>query len=71
MIEATADLGHTVLCYVDDELYVARETPASDAYARFQDLTVHVVGDLATWLSSRRRSSSPSASRRRWTRSRS
>ena len=33
-IEATADLGHTVLCYVDDELYVARETPASDAYAR-------------------------------------
>ena len=50
VIEATADLGHTVLCYVDDELYVARETPASDAYARFQDLTVNVVGDLAAWL---------------------
>jgi Cof subfamily protein (haloacid dehalogenase superfamily) len=49
-IEATADLGHTVLCYVDDELYVARETPASDAYANFQNLTVHVVGDLAKWL---------------------
>ena len=50
VIEATADLGHTVLCYVDDELYVARETPASDAYANFQNLTVHVVGDLAKWL---------------------
>jgi Cof subfamily protein (haloacid dehalogenase superfamily) len=50
VIEATADLGHTVLCYVDDELYVARETPASDAYARFQSLPVHVVGDLAGWL---------------------
>ena len=50
VIEATADLGHTVLCYVNDELYVARETPASDAYARFQDLTVNVVGDLGAWL---------------------
>ena len=50
VIDATADLGHTVLCYVDDELYVARETPASDAYANFQNLTVHVVGDLAEWL---------------------
>jgi Cof subfamily protein (haloacid dehalogenase superfamily) len=50
VIEATADLGHTVLCYVNDELYVAHETPASDTYARFQDLTVNVVGDLAAWL---------------------
>ena len=50
VIAATSDLGHTVLCYVGDELYVARETPASDAYAHFQDLTVNVVGDLATWL---------------------
>jgi Cof subfamily protein (haloacid dehalogenase superfamily) len=51
VIDATADLGHTVLCYVDDELYVARETPASDAYAQFQNLTVNVVDDLAAWLS--------------------
>jgi Cof subfamily protein (haloacid dehalogenase superfamily) len=50
VIDATADLGHTVLCYVNDELFVSRETPASDAYARFQDLTVNVVGDLASWL---------------------
>ena len=50
VIEATADLGHTVLCYVGDELFVARETPASEAYANFQDLTVNVVGDLGSWL---------------------
>ena len=50
VIEATADLGHTVLCYVGDELFVARETPASDAYAHFQELTVNVVGDLRAWL---------------------
>jgi Cof subfamily protein (haloacid dehalogenase superfamily) len=50
VIDSTSDLGHTVLCYVNDELYVARETPASDSYARFQDLTVNVVGDLAAWL---------------------
>lgn len=50
VIGATAGLGYTILCYVDDELYVAAETPASDAYARFQDLTVNVVGDLASWL---------------------
>jgi Cof subfamily protein (haloacid dehalogenase superfamily) len=50
VIDSTSDLGHTVLCYVNDELFVARETPASDSYARFQDLTVNIVGDLAAWL---------------------
>ena len=50
VIDAMSELGYTVLCYVDDELYVARETPESDAYAGFQDLTVNVVGDLASWL---------------------
>jgi Cof subfamily protein (haloacid dehalogenase superfamily) len=49
-IEATSREGYTVLCYVDDELYVARETPASEAYAGFQNLSVHVVGDLLAWL---------------------
>ncbi|PWU24713.1 MAG: Cof-type HAD-IIB family hydrolase [Candidatus Rokuibacteriota bacterium] len=43
-------LGHTILVYVDDELYVARETPESDSYAGFQQLTVHPVGDLLAWL---------------------
>jgi hydroxymethylpyrimidine pyrophosphatase-like HAD family hydrolase len=37
-------------CYVDDELYVAEHTAASDAYASFQNLEVHAVGDLLGWL---------------------
>ena len=37
-------------CYVDDELYVAEHTPASDSYASFQNLEVHAVGDLLEWL---------------------
>jgi Cof subfamily protein (haloacid dehalogenase superfamily) len=46
-VEAT---GYTILCYVDDELYVSHETPESDAYAGFQHLAVHTVGDLIDWL---------------------
>ena len=42
--------GFPLNVYVDDELYVARETPESDAYASFQHLTVHPVGDLLEWL---------------------
>ena len=37
-------------CYVDDELYVAQHTAASDAYASFQHLEVHAVGSLLDWL---------------------
>jgi len=50
VIAAVEGAGHPILCYVDDELYVARETPESDAYARFQKLDVHAVGDLLAWL---------------------
>ncbi len=50
VIETVQRLGHPILCYVDDELYVARETPESDAYAGFQRLAVHAVGDLLVWL---------------------
>ena len=42
--------GYHVNVYVDDELYVARHTPESDAYASFQNLEVHEVGDLLAWL---------------------
>ena len=49
-IEYVQSLGHPILCYVDDRLYEARETPESDAYAGFQNLTVHAVGDLLAWL---------------------
>src|SRR5207247_2502431 len=42
--------GFPLNVYVDDELYVARETAESEAYARFQKLAVHPVGDLLAWL---------------------
>jgi Cof subfamily protein (haloacid dehalogenase superfamily) len=42
--------GYPVNCYVDDELYVAHHTPESKAYASFQNLVVHEVGDLLAWL---------------------
>lgn len=42
--------GFPVNCYVDDDLYVARQTAESQAYASFQHLPVHEVGDLAEWL---------------------
>jgi Cof subfamily protein (haloacid dehalogenase superfamily) len=50
VIEAVEATGRTILCYVDDELYVARETPETDAYSGFQHLDVHVVGELLEWL---------------------
>jgi Cof subfamily protein (haloacid dehalogenase superfamily) len=49
-IEAIEAEGFPINVYIDDELYVAHETPQSEAYARFQQLTVHEVGDLLAWL---------------------
>jgi Cof subfamily protein (haloacid dehalogenase superfamily) len=42
--------GFPLNVYVEDELYVARETVESETYARFQNLAVHPVGDLLGWL---------------------
>ena len=42
--------GHHLNVYVDDELYVSEVTPEARAYADFQDLTIHPVGDLLAWL---------------------
>ncbi len=42
--------GYPLNCYVGDELYVAEHTAASEAYASFQHLEVHAVGDLLGWL---------------------
>jgi Cof subfamily protein (haloacid dehalogenase superfamily) len=50
VITAVDALGYTILVYVDDELYVSRETDESAAYAGFQDLLVHAVGDVLDWL---------------------
>jgi Cof subfamily protein (haloacid dehalogenase superfamily) len=49
-IAAVEAEGYPLNCYVDDELYVAEHTAASDAYASFQNLGVHEVGNLLGWL---------------------
>ena len=50
-IAAVQAEGYPLNCYVGDELYVAEHTSASEAYASFQNLEVHAVGDLLAWLS--------------------
>ena len=49
-IAALEELGLPPNVYVDDELYVARETEYSRAYSGYQRLPVTEVGDLLTWL---------------------
>jgi Cof subfamily protein (haloacid dehalogenase superfamily) len=49
-IAAVQAEGYPLNCYVDDELYVAEHTSASESYASFQNLEVHAVGDLLEWL---------------------
>jgi Cof subfamily protein (haloacid dehalogenase superfamily) len=50
VIEAVTGEGVHLNCYVGDELYVARHTAEASAYAAFQRLPVHEVGDLLQWL---------------------
>jgi Cof subfamily protein (haloacid dehalogenase superfamily) len=49
-IEAIAGEGFHVNVYVDDELFVAQITPEARAYADFQGIVIHEVGNLAAWL---------------------
>jgi Cof subfamily protein (haloacid dehalogenase superfamily) len=49
-IAAVQESGFSLNCYVDDELYVAAETPEARAYADFQHIPLHLVGDLLAWL---------------------
>jgi Cof subfamily protein (haloacid dehalogenase superfamily) len=49
-IDAIVAEGFHVNVYVDDELFVGRITPEARAYADFQGLVIHEVGDLAAWL---------------------
>jgi Cof subfamily protein (haloacid dehalogenase superfamily) len=49
-IAATQSEGFHVNCYVDDRLYVAEKTPEARAYADFQGLEIHGVGNLVEWL---------------------
>jgi Cof subfamily protein (haloacid dehalogenase superfamily) len=50
IIGVLADEGHSPNVYVDDELYVAAETPAAHAYAELNRIDFHVVGPLLDWL---------------------
>ncbi|HZQ03942.1 MAG TPA: Cof-type HAD-IIB family hydrolase [Gaiellaceae bacterium] len=49
-IAAVEAEGYEPNVYVDDELYVSRMTDRAEAYAAFQGLEVHVVGDARAWL---------------------
>ncbi len=49
-MDAVLDAGFHLNCYVDDELYVAAETPEAHAYADLNRVEMHVVGDLRAWL---------------------
>ena len=49
-VRAVVASGHHLNCYVDDELFVAEVTPEARAYADFQHLKIHAVGDLLEWL---------------------
>ncbi|MEX2210676.1 MAG: Cof-type HAD-IIB family hydrolase [Gaiellaceae bacterium] len=49
-LAAVAKEGFHVNCYVGDELYVAEVTPEARAYADFQHIPIHPVGDLVAWL---------------------
>jgi Cof subfamily protein (haloacid dehalogenase superfamily) len=50
-IAAVEAEGFGLNCYVDDDLYVASETPEARRYAEFQRLPIHTVGPLLDWLS--------------------
>ncbi len=49
-MDAVIEAGFHLNCYVDDELYVAEETPEAHAYADLNKVAMHVVGDLRAWL---------------------
>jgi Cof subfamily protein (haloacid dehalogenase superfamily) len=49
-IAAVEAEGYDPNVYVGDELYVSRLTPNAEAYAGFQQIPIHVVGDAKAWL---------------------
>jgi Cof subfamily protein (haloacid dehalogenase superfamily) len=49
-IAVLAEEGYSPNVYVDDELYVAEDTPEAQAYASLNRIEFHVVGDLLDWL---------------------
>lgn len=49
-IAAVEAEGYDPNVYVGDELYVSRVTRGSEAYAGFQQIPIHAVGDVKAWL---------------------
>jgi Cof subfamily protein (haloacid dehalogenase superfamily) len=49
-VDAVTAKGVHLNAYVGDELYVAEITPEARAYADFQHIPLHAVGDLRAWL---------------------
>ena len=49
-IGAVQDEGFALNCYVDDDLYVAAITEHARAYADFQSIPLHEVGELLEWI---------------------
>ena len=49
-IAAVEAEGYDPNVYVGDELYVSRVTQGSRAYADFQQIPIHAVGDVKAWL---------------------
>jgi Cof subfamily protein (haloacid dehalogenase superfamily) len=49
-LDAVIEAGFHVNAYVDDELYVAEQTPEAHTYADLNKVEMHVVGDLREWL---------------------
>ena len=52
-MDAVLAAGFHLNCYLDDLLFVAEVTPEARAYADFQHLEIHEVGDLRAWLERR------------------
>lgn len=53
VIAAVQERGFSLNCYVDDDLFVERETEQSRRYSVFQRIPVHVVGPLLDFLEER------------------
>jgi Cof subfamily protein (haloacid dehalogenase superfamily) len=49
-IAAVQAEGYNPNVYVDDELYVSKDTESAQDYASFQHLNVHTVGNVLDWI---------------------
>ncbi len=50
LIAAIAADGHDAVAFIDEAVYVARESVTAQSYSRNAGVPYHVVGELAAWL---------------------